>query len=355
MAHAEESPTITAAELARRVNGHLAGDGAVLIRAVATLEEAGPDAVSWVGRPELLPQLARSQAGVVIVPEEAEVPAGRTTIHVRDPDMAIVEALAALAPPAPVVPPGVDPTARVGEGAVVDGACIGPNVFVGPGAVIGPGTQLHSGVYVGADSRLGRDCVLWPSVVVRERTIIGDRVIIHPNATIGADGFGYHQRGGRHHKIPQIGRVVIEDDVEIGAGTCIDRARSGETRIGRGTKIDNLVQIAHNVCIGENCIVTAQCGISGSTTLGHDVMLGGQTGLIDHLQVGDHVMFAAASKVYNDVPTGHVVRGDPATDHMQYARQMVSLRRLPKLLEQLKALVRRVEQLESAAHDRARS
>jgi UDP-3-O-[3-hydroxymyristoyl] glucosamine N-acyltransferase len=354
MPHTDDTPTITAAELARRVGGRLTGDGARLICAVATLDEAGPDAVSWVGRPDLLPRVARSQAGVVIVPEPAEVPAGRTTIHVRDPDMAICEALAALAPPVPCVPPGVEPTARVAESATVGGACIGPHVFVGPRAAIGPDTQLHSGVYIGADSRLGRDCVLWPGVVVRERTLIGDRVTIHPNATIGADGFGYHQRGGRHHKIPQIGRVVIEDDVEVGAGTCIDRARSGETRIGRGTKIDNLVQIAHNVRIGENCIVTAQCGISGSTTLGHDVMLGGQVGLIDHLQIGEHVMIAAGSKVYNDLPAGHIYRGTPAIDHMQFSRQMVGLRRLPKLMEQMKALTKRVAQLESAAHDRAR-
>jgi UDP-3-O-[3-hydroxymyristoyl] glucosamine N-acyltransferase len=355
MTDSDDNPTITAAELARRVNGRLTGDGARLIRAVATLDEAGPDAVSWVGRPELLPQLAHSQAGVVIVPEQAAVPAGRTTIQVRDPDMAICEALAALAPPVPLVPPGIDPTARVAEGASVQDACIGPHVFVGPHAVIGPGTQLHAGVYVGAASRLGRDCVLWPGVVVRERTQIGDRVIIHPNATIGADGFGYHQRGGRHQKIPQIGRVVIEDDVEIGAGSCIDRARSGETRIGRGTKIDNLVQIAHNVRIGENCIVVGQCGIAGSTTLGPDVMLGGQVGLTDHLQIGEHVMVAAGSKVFNDLPGGHAYRGDPAIEHVQFSRQMVGLRRLPKLLEQLKALTKRVEQLESAAHDRARS
>ncbi len=353
MTHTDDTPTITAAELARHVKGRLAGDGTRVIRAVATLDEAGPDAVSWVGRPELLPQLAHSQAGVVIVPEEAEVPAGRTTIYVRDPDLAICEALAALAPPVPCVPPGVDPLARVADSATVAGACIGPYVFVGPHAVIGPGTQLHANVYIGGGSRLGRDCVLWPSVVVRERTLIGDRVIIHPNATIGADGFGYQQRGGRHHKIPQIGRVVIEDDVEIGAGSCIDRARSGETRIGRGTKIDNLAQIAHNVRIGENCIVAGQCGIAGSTTLGPDVMLGGQVGLSDHLRIGEQAMVAAASAAFNDLPGGQGYRGNPAIEHVQFSRQMVGLRRLPKLIEQLRVLTKRVEQLESAAHDRA--
>jgi UDP-3-O-[3-hydroxymyristoyl] glucosamine N-acyltransferase len=349
------TPTITAAELARRLGGQLVGHGTRAIRDVATLEEAGPDAVSWVGRPELLPRLASSQAGVVLIPDRCEPPPGRTTIRVPDPDLAICEALAALAPPVPHVPPGIDPAARVADSATVDGACIGPQVFVGAHAVIGPATQLHPGVYVGAESRIGRDCVLWPNVVVRERTILGDRVIIHANATIGADGFGYHQRGGKNRKVPQIGRVVIEDDVELGAGSCIDRARSGETRIGRGTKIDNLVQIAHNVRIGEDCIVVAQCGISGSTLLGDHVMLAGQVGLTDHLRIGRNVVVAAQSGVTHDIPDGQVCRGTPATENARYARQEVSLRRLPKLMDQLKALAKRVEQLESAAHDTTRS
>jgi UDP-3-O-[3-hydroxymyristoyl] glucosamine N-acyltransferase len=351
----QDSVTITAAELARRLDGRLVGDGQRIVREVATLQEAGPEAVSWVGRPELLRRLAASRAGVVLVPEQCEPVPGQTTIHVRDPDLAISEVLATLAPPVPQVPLGVDPAARVADGAVVTGAAIAPHVFVGPEAVIGPGTQLHPGVYVGAGSRIGRDCVLWPNVVVRERTTIGDRVIIHPNATIGADGFGYQQRGGKHRKIPQIGRVVIEDDVEIGAATCIDRARSGETRIGRGTKIDNLVQIGHNVRVGEDCIIVGQCGISGSTTLGHHVMLGGQVGLSDHVRVGDCVVVAAQSGVTHDVPDGQAYRGTPAVQNHEYVRQAVGFRRLPKIMEQIKALAKRIERLESATHDSTRS
>jgi UDP-3-O-[3-hydroxymyristoyl] glucosamine N-acyltransferase len=347
----QDNPTITAAELARRLGGRLDGDGTRLIREVATLEEAGPDAVSWVGRPEVLPRLAKSQAGVVLLPEQVEPPSGRTTIRVPDPDLAICEALAALAPPVPRVPPGVDVAARVADSATVAGACIGPHVFVGPHAVIGPGTQLHPGVYVGAESRIGRGCVLWPNVVVRERTVIGERVIIHPNVTIGADGFGYHQRGGKHRKIPQIGHVVIEDDVEIGAGSCIDRARSGETRIGRGTKIDNLVQIAHNVRIGEDCIVVAQCGISGSTTLGHHVTLGGQAGAADHLRIGNNVVIAGRAGVTSHIPDGQAYRGYPAVENREFVRQAIGIRRLPKIMEQLRALAKRIEQLESATHD----
>jgi UDP-3-O-[3-hydroxymyristoyl] glucosamine N-acyltransferase len=344
------SPSITAAELARRLGATLHGDGARIIRQLATLEEAGPDDLSWLGTADLLPQLASSHAGVVLVPPSCPMPPDRTIICVADPDLAMCEALAALAPPTETVPTGVDPAARVAPDAIVDGACIGPHVYVGSGAVIGPGTQLHPGVYVGANCRIGRDCVLWPNVVVREYASIGDRVIIHPNATIGADGFGYRQRGGKHYKIPQIGRVVIEDDVEVGAGTCIDRARSGITRIGRGTKIDNLVQIGHNVRIGEDCVIVSQCGISGSTTLGDHVMLAGQVGLIDHLRIGDGAQVAAKSGVARDIPDGEVWRGIPAVPNSEFGRQAVGFRRLPKIMEQLRALTKRVEELESAAN-----
>ena len=347
-------PSISAAELARRLGGTLSGDGARVVRGVAPLDEAGLDDLSWLGSARYLPKLATSRAGVVLVPPECEVPPGRTVIRVPDPDLALCAALRCLAPAAEPVPAGVDSAARVAPDAVVDGAAIGPHVYIGPRAVVGPGTQLHAGVYVGADTRIGRDCVLWPNVVVREHAALGDRVIIHPNATIGADGFGYLERGGKHHKIPQIGRVVIEDDVEIGAGTCIDRARSGVTRIGRGTKIDNLVQIGHNVQVGEDCIVVGQCGISGSTTLGNHVVLGGQVGVGDHVRIGNRVVVAAQSGVSHDLLDGAVVRGTPSDDHWQYRRQVVAIRRLPKMVEQLRALLKRVEQLESAANDRAR-
>jgi UDP-3-O-[3-hydroxymyristoyl] glucosamine N-acyltransferase len=270
-------------------------------------------------------------------------------IRVADPDLALCAALALLGPPTPRVPVGVHASAVVSPDATVEQAAIGAHVTISPRAVIGAGTQLHPGVYVGDDTTIGRDCVLWPNVVVRERTTIGDRVIIHPNSTIGADGYGYLQRDGKHHKIPQVGRVVIEDDVEIGANTAIDRARSGETHIRRGTKIDNLVQIAHNCDIGEDCIITGQCGISGSTTLEHHVALGGQVGIIDHLTVGAGAQLAAKSGVYNDIPGGTVYRGIPAIEATKFGRQQVSVRRLPKMIEQLRKLEKRVEQLESAA------
>jgi UDP-3-O-[3-hydroxymyristoyl] glucosamine N-acyltransferase len=347
------SPTLTAAQLAKLVGGTLHGDGGRTVSCAGTLEETGPDGVAWVGSAKHLPRLAGSRAGVVLIPAGAAFPAERTVIEVADPDLAMCAALSALAPAGESVPPGIDPAAHVAPDAVVTGAAIGPHVRVGAGAVVGPGTQLHAGVYVGQSCRIGAECTLWPNVVLREHTVLGDRVVIHANATIGADGFGYLQRGGRHVKIPQTGRVIIEDDVEVGANSCIDRARSGVTRIGRGTKIDNLVQIGHNAHIGEDCIIVAQVGISGSVTLGAHVVLGGKVGIIDHLTVGPGAMLAAASVVFNDLRGGKVYRGQPAVERTVYGREVLSLRRLPKLLAELRTLVKRVEQLESAANDRA--
>ncbi|MCH7704926.1 MAG: UDP-3-O-(3-hydroxymyristoyl)glucosamine N-acyltransferase, partial [Planctomycetes bacterium] len=224
---------------------------------------------------------------------------------------------------------------------------IGAGVFVGAGAGVGAGTQLHPGCYIGAHARIGRDCVVWPNVVVRERVEIGDRVIIHPNATIGSDGFGYLQQDGRHRKIPQIGTVIIEDDVEIGAGTTIDRARSGATRIGRGTKIDNLCQISHNCDIEEYCIILAHNEIAGSVTFGHHVIAAGRAGVSDHKTLGNGVQIAAAAVVMSDFPDGAIVRGSPAMDIRRYHRVQAAVHKLPKWLDRIRALTKRVEQLEA--------
>jgi UDP-3-O-[3-hydroxymyristoyl] glucosamine N-acyltransferase len=342
---------ITVGELARQLNAEVEGDAARVIRRVETLEQAGPDALSWLGTPAYLEQFQRSNAAAALVPQDLPVPKGKTVLRVADPDLALCEVLALLGPPPERVPVGTHPSAVVSPEAAVEGAAIGALVTVGPRAVIGPGTQLHPGVRIGADVAIGRDCVLWPNVVVRERAAIGDRVIIHPNTTIGGDGFGYLERDGRHRKIPQVGGVVIEDDVEIGANSAIDRARSGETRIRRGTKIDNLVQIGHNCDIGEDCIIVGQCGISGSTKFGRHVVLGGQVGVADHLEIGDGVRVAAKSGVVGDIPAGAVFRGNPARDNSLFARQQVAVRRLPKMIAQLRELAKRVAQLESTAHD----
>jgi UDP-3-O-[3-hydroxymyristoyl] glucosamine N-acyltransferase len=345
----DATPQFSAAALAQRLGGRLVGDGNCTVRNVAPLEAAGPDDLSWVGSSEHLPRLAASRAGVVLIPQSCEPPADRTTIQVSDPDLSLCTILADLAPVEDEVPPGVDPAARVHETAeIADGASVGPFVYVGPQARVAAGTRLHPGVHVGAHSQIGRDCVLHPNVVLRAHTVLGERVVLHANVSIGADGYGYLQRDGRNVKIPQIGRVVIEDDVEIGANACVDRARSGETRIGRGTKIDNLVQIGHNVRIGEHCIIVSQTGISGSATLGNYVMLGGQVGIADHARVGDRVMIAAKSGIRRYAEDGAVLRGIPAVDNAKFLRQEAAARRLPTLVQQVRDLLKRVEKLESS-------
>ncbi len=344
---------VTAGEIAELVGGTLRGAATQSVSGIAPLDEAGVDDLSWLGSAAYLKKLQTSQAGVVLVPADCPLDEGRTAVLVGDPDAALCTVLEHLGGSVPTIPVGQHPSAIVEAGAEVDGVGIGAHVYVGPGAIVGPRTQLHPGVYIGAGARLGADCVLWPNVVIRDACELGTRVIVHPNVTIGADGFGYLQRDGEHVKIPQIGRVVIEDDVEIGAGTTIDRARSGETRIGRGTKIDNLVQIGHNVCVGEHCIIIGQCGISGSCTLGDHVVLAGQVGVADHADIGSGAVVAAKSGIPHSVPAGMVVRGIPAVDNRDFGRQTVALRRLPKMIEQMRELVKRIERLESAKDDKA--
>ena len=338
-------PCVTVSELCERLGGTFAGEGGAVLRSVGTLEQAGPDALSWVGDARSLPRAKTSKAGAILIPDGCSMP-GRTVIFVADPEVALCTALELFAAPVDRVEPGVHATAVVSANAVVEDVAVGANVFVGSGAVVSPGTQLFPGVYIGAQTRIGRDCIFWPNVVVRERIEIGDRVIIHPNATIGADGFGYLQRDGRNLKIPQIGTVVIEDDVEIGAQSCIDRARCGVTRIRRGTKIDNLCQIAHNCDVGEHCAIAAYSGTAGTVTVGHHVFFGGRTGVTDHLNVGNHVQLAAGSLATKDIPDGVIVRGTPAQEIRSFRRSHAAYRKLPEWVQKVRDMAKRIDALE---------
>ena len=257
-------------------------------------------------------------------------------------------------------PRGVHPSA------VVDpSATLGKNVAVGPlctvakDARVGDNTTLVAGVFVGEAATVGTDCLIYPNVTVREATVIGDRVILQPGVVLGADGFGYAKNGSIHHKVPQIGRVVIEDDVELGANTCIDRATTGETRIKRGTKVDNLVQVAHNVVMGENCVVAAQVGISGSTEVGHGVVIGGQAGVGGHIVIGDRAIVGAQGGVTKDVAPNRIVSGYPAREHSVAKRINAHTAMLPELFKRVKELEHRLSELEeggrrdpSATNDR---
>ncbi len=342
------SSNYTLAEIAKWVGGAVRGDASRRISGVCGLQEADETHISWLSDEKYAPQLRASRAGAVLVHDkfgETPMPA----ILVAQPSLAIITILQHFAPPTPRPGPGVRPTACVAASASLGkDVAIGPLTVVGENARIGDRTVLHAQVFLGPDSVIGADCELWPGVVVRERCTLGDRVIIHPNTTIGADGFGYEVVGGRQVKIPQIGGVEIEADVEIGANCTVDRAKFGTTRIGAGTKIDNQVQVAHNVQIGAGCIIVAQTGIAGSTRLGRGVVLGGKVGVKDHVVLGDGVQAAACACISKDLPPGSRVIGSPAEDYEQWVRQRAKVRRLPQLAEEVKALIERVRSLEAS-------
>jgi len=345
------SKNYTLAEIAKWVGGAVRGEASTRISGVSGIAEAEPSQITWLSHERYAPQLKVSKAGAVVVPEQfGETP--MPAILSADPMLAISIILERFAPPIPRPEPGVHPSAHVAASAKLgQDVAIGPNVVVCEGAKIGDRVVLHANVYIGQEVSIGDDCELWPAVVVREGCELGRRVVIHPNTTIVADGFGYQFVESRHKKIPQIGSVQIADDVEIGANCAVDRAKFGVTRIGQGTKIDNLVQVAHNVQIGPHCLIVAQCGIAGSTQLGAGVVLGGKVGVRDHIIINDGARAAAYCGISKDVPAGATVNGIPAIDNQQYLREQAKVRQLPRLAEQIKALIKRVEQLEATAND----
>jgi len=346
------SRSYTLAEIAKWIGGGVRGDAAVRINGVGGIEDAGPSQITWLSEEKYIAHLGTSKAGAVLVGHkfgETPMPA----VLCDNPALAMITILEHFAPPIPRPPRGIHPTASAADSATLgEGIRIGRNVIIGEKARIGDRTILHANVFVGDDTTIGEDCELWPGVVVRERCRLGDRVTVHPNTTIGADGFGYQYSEGKHLKIPQIGGVEIESDVEIGANCCIDRAKFGLTRVGAGTKIDNLVQVAHNVHIGLACMIVAQCGIAGSTRLGQGVVLGGKVGIKDHVVLHDGVQVGACSCISKDITAGSRLMGIPAVDVEQWVRDRASLRRVPQLVEQMKALAKRVEELEAAANNR---
>ena len=332
--------------LAERIGCRLDGDGGIEVAEIRALDEAGPTDLTFVADAKRVAQLPASRAGAVILPESAPA-VDRPALRTSNPYLALARALAVFHPADRVVP-GVHATAVVAADARVDaGASVGPLCVIASGAEIDAGTLLDAQVFVGANVRIGRDCRIFPQVTLREGTRLGDRVTVHAGAVIGADGFGYAREGTRYVKIPQVGRVVLEDDVEIGANVTIDRATLGATRIGRGTKIDNLVQIAHNVQVGEDTVIVAQVGISGSSRIGSRVTLAGQVGVVDHVRIGDNAVVGAQSGVGRDVPDGAMVWGSPAAPHLEYKRQLAAMARLPRLGKALRALEERLRALEA--------
>ncbi len=336
---------IRTGELATRVGARLRGDPDRPIRGAATLVEAGPEQVAFYANPRYRQALRQTRAGAVLLDEAAarDLAGHSAVLLVCDrPNVAFAKALE-IFHPRTLPPPGVHPTAVVDPSARVDpSATIGALAYVGPGAEIGAGSVLWPQAHVGAGARVGCQCELHPHSVLLDRCVLGDRVVLYAGAVVGSDGFGYAleqaETGPRHRKIPQVGTVTIEDDVEIGAGSCIDRATTGETRIGRGSKIDNLVQVGHNCVVGPLSILCGQVGLAGSTTLGTGVVLAGGAGLAGHLHVGDGARVGAASGVMNDIPGGETWSGTPALPHTAWLRMMAAMRRLPEILRRLRAL-----------------
>jgi len=321
------------------------GDADPEITAVAGFDEAGTGAIAFADGSALLRRLGETGASALVLRPgvDSPVPAVRTD----QPRLVFARLLERFGPPLTrAFPPGVHASALVSPRArVADDVAVGPGCVIGPEAVVGPGTRLGPNVVIEADAVVGAACLIHVGAVVRERCRLGDRVVLQPGAVIGSDGFGYVAASGGLHKIPQIGIVVLEDEVEVGANTCVDRATTGETRIGRGSKIDNLVQVGHNVRIGRCCAISAQCGISGSCVLEDGVTLGGQVGIADHLTVGTGAKAGAQSGLARDVPPGQSVFGYPAVEFHQAFRQVALIRRLPELARRLEALERRLDAL----------
>ena len=358
------SMKLTVSQLAERLGAELVGNGSGQISAVGTTETASENEVAFVrgsnknhvhygtaadGRH--LSAVKQSLAGAVITGMRIE-DLDKPQLIVNNVNAALIEALNIFAPNLKPLTEGIDPSAKVADSArIANSAAIGAYVVIEDGAEIGPNSVIGGGCKIGENSTVGKDCRLDSNVVVYHNCHIGNNVVIQANTTIGSTGFGYSLIEGSHKLIPHNGGVVIEDFVEIGANCCIDRAKFGNTKIGAGTKIDNLVQIAHNVVIGKNCLIVGQVGISGSCKLGDGVILAGQVGLTDNLEIGDNAIVGAQSGVMNDIVAGEKVLGSPANNIKEALQTMGLMKRLPKLNKQLKQLSKRVDKLEAAKDD----
>jgi len=340
--------SLALSQLAGTLGAEVVGDGDHEVCGVRPLDTAGPEHLSFLHNPKYVEEARSSTAGVILVADPAVLP-DRNLLVCPEPYLALAHALELFHPlERPEV--GVHSSAVVGVDVVLgDGSSVGPLASVGAGATIGDRSIVGPGCVLGREVVVGVDCVLHARVVIEDGCRIGDRCIIHSGTIVGSDGFGFATVDGVHHKVPQVGIVVLEDDVELGANVCIDRAALGETRIGRGTKVDNLVQIAHNVEVGEHCLLVAQVGISGSTRIGHHTVFAGQSGCSGHLSIGSGVVLAARAAAYKDVPDGATVAGAPARPHREWLKANANLQRLDGLRQKVKELEARLSELEESA------
>lgn len=345
---------LTIQELVELTGGKLVHSGnSAEVGGMAALNEAGKNDVSFLGNDKYHQDYINTKAAVVLIPRKLASggsPDGAVClIEVENPSLAFALVVKHFVAAARDFSPGIDPTAIVADNVTLN-ACkvsIKAGAIIEPGASIGEGTEVGPGVVIGAGVQIGKDCLLHANVTVRELCVIGDRVILQPGCVIGSDGYGYELVDGRHEKVDQVGIVVLEDDVEVGANTTIDRARFGKTVIGEGSKIDNLVQIAHNVRVGKHCLVVSQSGIAGSSSLGDYVTLAAQAGVAGHIQIHDRAVLAARSAAFKDLEGGIVYKGMPARPLREEQKKLAYVARLPKLAQELKDLRQRIDELES--------
>ncbi len=334
-------------ELAILVGGEVVGDPSTEISGASDIVDAREGDIVFAETPKLLAEAQNSRASAVIaLPDAAN--SRKPLLKTANPRYAFARVLEVFSPKVEL-PVGIHPTSAIGSRfAAGERLSVGFNAYIGNDVTVGDNVWIHPFACIGNRVRLGNGCIIHPFVAVRDGVSIGNNVVIHSGSVIGSDGFGYTRIGDKHHKIPQIGTVVIGDDVEIGANVTIDRARTGKTEIGSGTKIDNLVQIAHNVSIGENCIIIAQVGISGSVSVGDRVILAGQSGAKDHLTIGSDSIVCARAGVIGDVTPGSFVSGYPARAHKEQMRAHAAFQKLPELSRLVRELAKRVKALEES-------
>lgn len=334
-------------ELAKLVNGEIEGDKDIIIKGIAGIKEAKKGDISFIENDRYLSLLDSTLASAVIIPHKHKnkigFPKGGVPLIYAENSSVAFSKIVSLFTPEISKPQGIHPAAIIGENVQFGkGVAVQACAVIEDNVQIGAGTIIYSGVSIGQESCIGKDCLIYSNVSIRERTKIGNRVIVHSGAVLGSDGFGFSTEKGVHYKIPQVGSVEIDDDVEIGANVTIDRARFDKTYIGKGTKIDNLVQIGHNVTIGERTIIVAQTGISGSAEIGKNVILAGQMGVAGHISIGDNVVAAARSGVTKSVPKNTFVSGFPAKPHKQENKIKAYIQRLPKFFERIKELEKKI-------------
>ena len=336
---------MTLKEISQVINGELIGDENLIISVVTNINDAEATAITFAVEPHL-EAAKNSKAGAIIV-ERNVTDFKQNIIKVDNPRVAFMKLLVLFAPTV-TIKKEVHPTAIVGENVELgENVAIMPYVVIADNVKIGDNTVLYSHSFIGEKTVIGKDTVIYPNVTVREGAQIGNAVIIHSGAVIGSDSFGFVTQAGKHNKVPQVGNVIIEDNVEIGANVAIDRATTGSTIIKSGTKVDNLVHIAHNVVIGENGLVVAQTGIAGSTIVGSNVTFAGQCGCVGHIKIGDNTVFAARSAPINDVPANSFYAGFPAKPHKEWLRTKAGVNKVPDMLKKIKELEKRLAELES--------